>query len=189
MILDTIAQYSEFFCYFVGLTTGWLFCSMFGYNFYAKGESRMRAALLLQLLKKSPEERYDRILDLFFFVLSDKKAKVPEEFLPEILEHLERRISATETVQRSEWFLTMTTAECERYCDIQLRVNPDRQRYVPLAIKQSWDIPTLERPMGFEKEIVRVQRRIEEYKKGIPSSRAEMVNRGLRDWHIVNKLR
>ncbi|KAJ8067511.1 hypothetical protein OCU04_004854 [Sclerotinia nivalis] len=38
-----------------------------------------------------------------------------------------------------------------------------------------WDIPTVERPMGFEKEIERVQKRIEEYKNGKEDADKERV--------------
>ncbi|THV45531.1 hypothetical protein BGAL_0477g00010 [Botrytis galanthina] len=175
MPLDKFILFCEFTAYFVALLSGWLFCLEFGRGGYKGGESRMPAKLLLQLLQMSPEERSDRILDLFFFVLSDKTTEVPEEVLPVILEHLERRIGGKETVQRSEWFRTLTTGEFERYIDVQLRVTPSRRRNFPLEIKENWNIPTVERPMGFEKEIARVQKRIEEYKKGMLSSKAKMA--------------
>ncbi|TGO36246.1 hypothetical protein BHYA_0131g00240 [Botrytis hyacinthi] len=175
MPLDKLIPFYEFFAYFLALGCGWLICSEYGRGGYTGGESRMRAKLLLQLLQMSPEERSDRILDLFFFLLSDKTTEVPEEFLPEILEHLERRIGSTETVQRSEWFRTLTTYELDRYCNVQLRVTPSRRCNFPLEIKENWNIPTVEHPMGFEKEIARVQKRIEEYKKGISSSKAKMA--------------
>ncbi|KAF7951963.1 uncharacterized protein EAE97_001460 [Botrytis byssoidea] len=175
MPLDKLIPFYEFIAYFVALLSGWMICSEFSRGGYRGGESRMRAKLLLQLLQMSPEERSDRILDLFFFVLSDKTNNVPEEVLPEILEHLERRIGGTETVQRSEWFRTLTTNELDRYIYVQCRVTPSRRRNFPLEIKENWNIPTAERPMGFEKEISRVQKLIEEYKKGMPSSKAKMA--------------
>ncbi|KAF7890029.1 uncharacterized protein EAF02_002444 [Botrytis sinoallii] len=175
MLLDKLMPFFEFIAYFGALLSGWLICSQYGRDGYTGGESRMRAKLLLQLLQMSPEERSDRILDLFFFVLSGKTTEVPEEVLPEILEHLERRIGGTETVQRSEWFRTLSTSELNRYCDAQLRVTPSRRRNFALEIKENWNIPTVERPMGFEKEIARVQKRIEEYKRGISSTKAKMA--------------
>ncbi|KAF7933913.1 uncharacterized protein EAE98_003622 [Botrytis deweyae] len=175
MLLDKLIPFVEFLKYFVALGFGWFICSEYGRDGYTGGESRMRAKLLLQLLQMSPEERSDRILDLFFFVLSEKTTEVPEEVLPDILEHLERRISDTETVQRSEWFRTLSTSEFNRYCNAQLRVTPSRRYNFALEIKENWNIPTVERPMGFEKEIARVQKRIEEYKRGISSSKAKMA--------------
>ncbi|KAF7898135.1 hypothetical protein EAF00_004581 [Botryotinia globosa] len=162
MPLDKLIPFYEFIAYFGALLSGWMIYSEFSRGGYRGGESRMRAKLLLQLLQMSPEERSDRILDLFFFVLSDKTTEVPEEVLPEILEHLQRRIGGTETVQRSEWFRTLTTDELDRYSDVQ-------------RIKGNWNIPTVESPMGFEKEIARVQKCIEEYKKGMSSSKAKMA--------------
>ncbi|TGO44675.1 hypothetical protein BOTNAR_0768g00020 [Botryotinia narcissicola] len=132
MPLDKLIPFYEFIAYFVALLSGWLICSEFSRGGYRGGESRMRAKLLLQLLQMSPEGRSDRILDLFFFVLSDKTNEVPE-------------------------------------------VSPSRRRNFPLEIKENWNIPTVERPMGFEKEISRVQKLIEEYKKGMSSLKAKMA--------------
>ncbi|KAM0123719.1 hypothetical protein ACHAPC_010830 [Botrytis cinerea] len=135
----------------------------------------MRAKLLLYVLQTAPENRLERILDFCFFVISDKTIEVPEETLPEILEHLERRIGSTEMARQSEWFSTLSMHEFNRYCDVELKTNPDLGRLVPWEIEESRNIPIVERPMGFEKEIARVQKRIEEYKKGILSSRAKMA--------------
>ncbi|TGO07365.1 hypothetical protein BTUL_0287g00060 [Botrytis tulipae] len=128
----------------------------------------MRAKLLLDLLQIAPENRRERILDFCFFIVSDNKTEVPQEVLPEILEHLEKRIGGTETLQPSEWYRTLSWHEFRRYYDALLKSNPCRQK-ITLEDQESWNIPTVERPMGFEKEIARVQKRIDEYKNGISS--------------------
>ncbi|CCD34740.1 hypothetical protein BofuT4_P101440.1 [Botrytis cinerea T4] len=77
--------------------------------------------------------------------------------------------------RQSEWFSTLSMHEFNRYCDVELKTNPDLGRLVPWEIEESRNIPIVERAMGFEKEIARVQKRIKEYKKGILSSRAKMA--------------
>ena len=91
----------------------------------------MRAKLLLYVLQTAPENRLERILDFCFFVISGKTIEVPEETLPEILEHLERRIGSTEMARQSEWFSTLSMHELSRYCDVELKTNPDLGRLVP----------------------------------------------------------
>ncbi|TGO44828.1 hypothetical protein BCON_0457g00050 [Botryotinia convoluta] len=173
-MIRTLVSYILVFYQLLAFCFGWYLCRRYGCSGYSRGENRMRAKLLLDLLQIAPENRLEIILDFCFFIISDKETEVPQEVLPEILEHLEKRIGGTETMQPSEWFRTLTRYEFRRYCDALLDSDP-RRRKITLEDQESWNIPTVERPMGFEKEIARVQKRIEEYKKGISSSRAMMV--------------
>ncbi|KAI9647847.1 hypothetical protein NHQ30_004235 [Ciborinia camelliae] len=133
---------------------------------YPKIQRQMREILLLELLETAPERRSDRILDFCFYIISDDKAKMQltEKGLQEVLEHLDKRIYQKEPVERENRApFPWTWDEYLEYRRV-LRMGPS-QKFTEEDIKH-WDIPTVERPMGFEKQLQRVQKRIEEYRKG-----------------------
>ncbi|QSZ36758.1 hypothetical protein DSL72_006641 [Monilinia vaccinii-corymbosi] len=174
-----------------------LYFLMFGFGYLAGShdtECWMRAGLLAELLETDPEKRSERILDLCFYVISDEmnRGTLNEKVLPEVLQHLEKRIRQPGMILReSEKFGSLTRFEDSTYF-ISSRKNPGRQPTE--EDKRYWNIPTLEYPMGFEREIKTVEKCIEEYKKrkGDASKETEGCKREhdagskVEDWEFID---
>ncbi|KAF7861551.1 hypothetical protein EAF04_008113 [Stromatinia cepivora] len=162
---------------------GWNLCMMWQ---VPKAERRMRAEVLGELLQTAPNKRSERILDLCFYVVSNKEEKevlvLPNEVLPEIYRHLEKRIRREGMLEReSKYFKALTEIEFLRY---RRSDGIWDSHHVTAEDTKFWDIPTVERPMGFEKEIERVQKRIEEYKNGKEDADKERVGEVLSDFSL-----
>ncbi|CAD6444749.1 daea444e-5cff-4357-96e5-4c0edaa53f1a [Sclerotinia trifoliorum] len=130
-----------------------------------KAEDQMRARILCDLLQTPPSKRFERILDLCFFLVSNENEKemlhLPNEVLSEIYQHLEKRIRRERLLEEEpKRFMVLTEKEFKRYKSSESSWDSGSTE----EILKSWDIPTVERPMGLEKEIERVQKRIKDHK-------------------------
>ncbi|KAG4033908.1 hypothetical protein MFRU_004g04040 [Monilinia fructicola] len=135
----------------------------------------MRARLLADLLDTDPEKRHEMILDLCFFVVKHKyyRERLDKKFLPEIHQHLERRIREPGMIRRaSRRFQSLTCIERARYTVASGHTFWDRERNrIDAEELRHWNIPTLERPMGLENELAKVERWIEEFREEMAASR------------------
>ncbi|KAM3148374.1 hypothetical protein ABEW05_011415 [Botrytis cinerea] len=109
---------------------GWEASQLYGHS---KQLRQMRARVLNEILETPPEERINRMLDLCFFVVADKKDTLEileVDVLPEVYAHLEMRL-----------------------------------RQIELEGRRFENILTVDSQMGYEEQIKRVWKLIEEFRK------------------------
>lgn len=144
---------------------GWALCGICEIPWHQR---QWRKKVLEDLLETPPEQRSERVLDLYFYTMNNYEKEflfTPQNKLhpnaKEVIEHLEKRIYQKEPVYRDagNW-RALTIGEKEKYENAMGLKNK-----VYIEDTRTWDIPTVERPMGFEKHIKVVKKHIADYKE------------------------
>jgi hypothetical protein len=142
--------------FLIGVLSGHIFGISGWTSLYAGCE--MQTSILRELLETPAHKRSDRLLDLCFFQLSNKRLPIDiSHFLTdEVIDHLDARINDPAPIPNPR-NITIIKA------------------HGPHRFKLDYSTPSIYHPMGYEEEVVTVVQRIKDHRRKRENQHMEVV--------------